>query len=264
MEKINKIKTRIRYFLNYFQTLFNGEAKKSKKILEELKDSHKGERCFVIGNGPSLTPQDLDKLKNEYTFASNRIYNIFPKTEWRPTYFAVFDGSVAATKGVIDGINTIPCEMKFVRREGYHIYRKINGPLCYVHTRFSRKYLDAPRFSTDASMCVYTIAAVTYTMFQLAVHMGFSEIYLIGMDNRYAFTVNRDGTVVENKNVTSHFEGDIEKAMKTAVSTWEMDAAYEYAKEFSQENGFKIYNATRGGYLETFERVDFDSLFEKE
>ncbi len=43
-----------------------------------------------------------------------------------------------------------------------------------------------------------------------------------------------------------------------------MNRSYELCKEFAEKNGVKIYNATRGGKLEVFERVDFDSLFSKE
>ncbi len=59
--------------------------------LKGYKNIHSGERCFVIGNGPSLTPEDLDKLKNEYSFASNHIYKIFDRTNWRPTYYVSVD-----------------------------------------------------------------------------------------------------------------------------------------------------------------------------
>ena len=48
-----------------------------------------------------------------------------------------------------------------------------------------------------------------------------------------------------------------------AVDTWELDVAYEYAEKFSHENGFRIYNATRGGFLEKFERVDLDEIIGK-
>ena len=37
--------------------------------------------------------------------------------------------------------------------------------------------------------------------------------------------------------------------------------AYQAAREYADRHGIKIYNATRGGKLEVFERVDFDSLF---
>lgn len=32
------------------------------------KGIHEGQRCFIIGNGPSLKPEDLDLLEHEYTF----------------------------------------------------------------------------------------------------------------------------------------------------------------------------------------------------
>lgn len=258
-----RLKTKIRYILNYFTTLFNGKAEKSDKYLKSVKGIYEGERCFIIGNGPSLTAEDLDMLKDEYTFASNRIFNIFSKTDWRPTYYAIFDGKAAAAPGVIDSINALPCEMKFVRREGYHIYKGIKEPVCFVHTKASRKYLDSPVFSDNPADCVYTIAIVTYTLFQLAAYMGFKEIYLLGMDNRYAFTVNRDGSITENKDVLSHFDGDTDDAKKTAAPIWESDIAYGCAKDYFEKHGIKVYNATRGGYLEAFERKSFDEIIKE-
>ena len=59
--------------------------------LAALKDKHKGQRCFVIGNGPSLRISDLDRLKDEITFASNKIYLAFEETDWRPTYYTAVD-----------------------------------------------------------------------------------------------------------------------------------------------------------------------------
>lgn len=60
-----------------------------------LKDIHRGNRAVVIGNGPSLKISDLDRLKDEITFASNRIYLAFEDTEWRPTYYTMCDAVVA-------------------------------------------------------------------------------------------------------------------------------------------------------------------------
>lgn len=37
--------------------------------------------------------------------------------------------------------------------------------------------------------------------------------------------------------------------------------AYQSAKQYANQHDFKIYNATRGGKLEIFERVDFNDLF---
>ena len=66
-------------------------AKRNDERLLALKDIHRGKRGFIIGNGPSLTVADLEKLKNEITFASNRIYLAFDETNWRPTYYNMCD-----------------------------------------------------------------------------------------------------------------------------------------------------------------------------
>ncbi|MCI0854684.1 MAG: hypothetical protein J4N91_09695, partial [Chloroflexi bacterium] len=51
------------------------------------RDRHRGERCFVIGNGPSLKQTDLSLLKEEFTFGMNRIYMIFAELGFSTTYF---------------------------------------------------------------------------------------------------------------------------------------------------------------------------------
>src|SRR5512142_2825775 len=47
--------------------------------LGEWKDKYKGQRAFIIGNGPSLNQTDLSKLRDEFTFGLNRIYLMFPR-----------------------------------------------------------------------------------------------------------------------------------------------------------------------------------------
>ena len=51
--------------------------------------------------------------------------------------------------------------------------------------------------------------------------------------------------------------------MKGSFYRDESLSAYRAAEEMSYKRGIRIYNATRGGKLETFERVDFDEIFEK-
>ncbi len=258
--KIN-LKQKIKYFLGNLLVQCKGVKKESNACLLELKDQYRGQKCFVIGNGPSLRASDLEKLKNEVTFAANEIYKIFDQTNWRPTFYAIFDESVGAREGVIENASKMDC-VKFFREEGYLVYRKFSGKNCYVNTWYSRKYLDNPQFSENIVEGLFSIATVTYSMIQIARWMGFDEIYLLGMDNRYAYSRLRDGTIIKNEGVASYFSavGETLPDPATAASTWEMDVAYEYADKYSREHGFRIYNATRGGFLEKFERVDFDKV----
>ena len=265
---VNENKKAISYIVpdyKIFDFVNNGTAvwisKKSNQMLAGLKNKYSGQRCFIIGNGPSLTKEDLELLKNEVTFASNRIFKMFEQTEWRPTYYAVFDDSVAADKDLQSNVNAMPCEGKFLRAQGWLSNRGINNP-CYIHSFHSRKYLVTPEFSLDLSKGIFTIATVTYALIQIAYHMGFREIYLLGVDHKYRNEQKKDGTIIVN-NTKSYF-GDAGNFEKTVVAaSWEMEEAYKFAEQYSRENGFRIYNATRGGHLEIFERVDLDSLFQR-
>ncbi len=248
------------HLVNLFIFILSKEGKKGDKFLVSIKDKYCGKRCFIIGNGPSLTAEDLNKLQNEITFASNKIYNIFSETKWRPTFYTVFDDFIIREKNTVKDIDSFSCGMKFFRKEAFLPTYKLHEPKCYIHSWSSRKYLNNPVFSQDLKKGVYSIATVTYISLQLAAYMGFHEIYLLGMDNKYANTRNKDGSIVHDKTIKTYFNSN-QTNEKNIGATWEMNIAYQCAEDFSRKNGFRIYNATRGGALEVFERVDFDSLF---
>lgn len=262
-------KQEIKYIQSSIECVLNGKRHEGQNILNKYHNIYQGKRCFILGNGPSLTPEDLYKIRNEVTFASNAIYRIFDKTNWRPTYYAIFDEAAGNNQELVDKINRFSenndkntFRMKFFREQGYWAYKQFNEPKCMIRTWHSRKYLDNPKFSEDLTKGLYTIATVTYANMQIARWMGFDKIYLLGMDNRYAFSQLRDGTIVRNEGVKSYFGEDISAGPipKSAPATWEMDAAYEYAEKYSRTHGFRIFNATRGGYLEKFERVNLDDI----
>lgn len=264
-ERLDLMKYFIKAGISRFIVYLTGKKKKSDTYLQEIKGKYSGKKCFVLGNGPSLTAQDLEMLKGEVTFASNKIYRIFAKTSWRPTFLGLMDEGVAEQEGVIDGLNGFECERKFALQEGYYIFRKLKGDVCFLHGWYQRKYLEHPGFSDDLTKGVYCIATVTYMLIQIARYMGFNEIYLIGIDNKYAYSRLRDGTVVRNEGVNSYF-GEENAPLpnpSTAVSTWELDIAYQFADSYSRKKGFRIYNATRGGFLENFERVNLDDVIGK-
>ena len=63
----------------YPQSRLHPWRRDSIRKLNALKDTHSGERCFIIGNGPSLKNTDLSKLKDEFTIGMNRFYLAFPE-----------------------------------------------------------------------------------------------------------------------------------------------------------------------------------------
>lgn len=235
-------------------------SKHDKSLLNKLKGCHAGRRAFIVCNGPSLRTEDLDKIANndDLSFACNKIEAILKQTVWTPTYYAVFDETYQYT--LLNTINAIPARMKFFRNASYCVTRKVLGDKVFINADGSKKLLRDCKFSEDISDVIYTVATTTYALFQIAVHMGIREIYIIGCDNSYAREISKDGTILDTGR-KSYFSAADKKEQSTAASVWQMNIAYEYARSYADAHGIKIYNATRGGYLEAFERVDFDSLF---
>lgn len=253
--KLQRIHSRICVFLS-------GKQVKSKSILLSLKNKYNGKRCFILGNGPSLTVNDLELLKDEITFASNRIFNIFTQTTWRPTFYSIGDRTVAISDDVQSQLDSINCEMKFFIREHYiqASYKKLTSPHCFVKDVGKMSNFEyKPYFATDLTKGVCMLGTVTFMLMQLAVWMGFTEIYLLGCDNKYQFEISKDGKIIENKGVKSYF-GNNQQKSGAYGRTWETNLVYEFAEKYSREHNFRIYNATRGGYLETFERKNLDEV----
>lgn len=248
--------------MNRIAFKLSGKTQINQQELEALHNKYSGNRCFIICNGPSLNAEDLTKIheNGDISFAANKIDKIFPKTPWRPTYYSVFDEGYQRT--LLSTMQNVYCECQFYRTDSYLTTRKIKGKkVLWLNTDGNRKYLDNPKFSENLSDITYAIATVTYISIELAVYMGFREIYIIGCDNSYGIEVLKDGTIV-NHNKPSYFEGsDKNDSTKNIGSPWQMNIAYEYARKYADKHGIKIFNATRGGYLEAFERVDFDTLF---
>lgn len=233
--------------------------------LRTLKDIHRGKRCFIIGNGPSLRTADLDMLHEEYTFAANRIFNIFNQTNWRPTYYLSVDDRVLKE-----------VQKDLLNYDLGHMFLKYG--LCKIKAptnKLSRVYdfsllLDVDQnhnnlisayISEDVSDHVCDSGTVTFDAIQIAIYMGFREIYLLGVDNNYSRTVDAYGKVHDDPSVQDYFDNKKYINMYPAAIA-NTQYGYTIAKEYCDTHGIKIRNATRGGKLEVFERVDFDELFD--
>ncbi len=233
----------------------------NERRFEMLQNIHQGDRAFIIGNGPSLSVSDLDHLKNEVTFASNKIYLAFDETDWRPTYYCVEDHLVMRFN-----------HDRITRLRGFPKFFPFYLECCPLPDKESLIYFmayddfypDRPDFSADFTQGLCWGATVTYALMQIAFFMGIRELYLIGMD--FSFTVlskeNQEGLLV-SKGEQNHFHPDyrpIGEPWNTPKLEYQ-ERSFQVGREFFESHGGKIYNATRGGKLEIFPRVDFDSLF---
>lgn len=224
--------------------------------LKDYRNLYLGKRCFIIATGPSLTLADLELLNNEITFGMNSIVKIFGQTQWRPTYYGIQDRHVYEAlesyilkeyKGkknvfIADQLMNffqIPSDfLPFPYNGNYHIY--------------SGKYEEySAKFSSNAYEIVYDGYSITYSLIQIAVYMGFKEIYLLGCDCNYP------------KGEKNHFVDSGFKDKNAVSNPIRMRVGYKAAKEFAKSHYIKIINCTRGGMLEVFPRMELEEVLEK-
>ncbi|HVU21444.1 MAG TPA: 6-hydroxymethylpterin diphosphokinase MptE-like protein [Rhizomicrobium sp.] len=253
--------------------------------LTKFKNIHNGRRCFVMGNGPSLAKMDLSKLENDIVFGCNNIFLLFDRIAWRPTYYACVDSRVLPDRASdIDRMLRenpaikaafFPCivEEHFGEKRHYGartILPPAPGRFFFHEVQSSLKFLPDSMFSVNADRYVVQPFTVAITMLQLAAYMGFSEIYLIGCDTSYRVpeTVTSDasgGALVSTadddpNHFDPHYFGKGRKWHDPRPE--KMIEHYEHAKVALSRTGIKVFNATAGGALEVFPRVEFDSLFQ--
>lgn len=233
--------------------------------IAKLKNQYTGRRCFIVANGPSLRTGDLDLLqqRGEITFGMNRIYKLFDQTRWRPTYYVCEDELIAQSQQM--EISAIDAEAKFIPIELKWWHGVDIKDAVYFHLNYDVENRYPFSFSTDIARQLDCRGTVTFSCMQLAAYMGFSEIYLLGVDHNYRVTIDINGNTVTDTSQKDYFCEGYDDDIKDVVvhDMGNNTRAYMDAKAFCDSTNGKtaIYNATRGGKLEVFPRVDFDSLF---
>ena len=226
--------------------------------MTKYQNIHKGQRCFIIATGPSLKVSDLEKLREngDICISMNRIYNLFDKTDWRPDYYVIEDQKMI--EDLAEEIAELKIKHKFVNSIPKQYWNLEKASTSIMYKMIMQNCLtDRIGFSRNLDRLVYNGYTVTYVCLQLAVYMGFSEIYLVGVDFSYSSDVYAE---------TNHFEG-YQKYYKdirlNPIMPERMIRAYKKARKVTESMGVTIYNATRGGKLEVFKRADLDNVLEE-
>ena len=232
-----------------------------------MKNKYLGKRVFLLGNGPSLNKTPLHLLKNEYTICFNRFNLMFERLDWRPTFYTTVDERVA--EDISEEINEFIPNIQHVFFPDIHpknanFTKFINSAdnVYWMDCVGSGFYTDLPRVGINA-----TVANVGL---QILAYLGFTEIYLIGVDMDYGIpekTIKHD-----NRNLTSTEDNDLNhfdpryfgKGSKYHMPRIEDKTlpGYKRAKIFLDLLDIDVKNAGIGGKLEVFNRIKFRSLFQ--
>lgn len=231
------------------------------KRLRRFKNIHCGERIFLIGTGSSLTDEDVLKLRNEYTFSVNSFAKATKLIDFYPTYYLFTDGEVMSSfaEDVLGQKGTI---IFFPQRKGlenkyYEMLSKNDNAYEFL-MKDSRRWTTfihgKPRkFSYDIEKEVIWSWSCVYAAMQVIAYMGFSEVYLLGMDCIMPAGVKN---YMDNRDEKDIGEGGflVGHVINEYIDVW------EGVKRHTGVLDINIYNATRGGKLEVFQRVNLDKV----
>ena len=220
-----------------------------------LKRKRDNERCFIIGNGPSLKDMDLTPLREEVTFGLNRIYMLFPKLGFQTTYYVAVNPLVI--EQCAHEIEALPMP-KFISWYTRDMIRFTQN------TIFVRDFLDGTLgFGKNPAFRLWEGGTVTYVAMQIAFYLGYREVILIGVDHSFRVSGEPHSVVLAKGADQDHFDpnyfGD---GFRWQLPDLEMsERAYKLAKSAFERDGRRILDATVGGKLEVLPKVDFKSLF---
>lgn len=219
-------------------------ARRSRDSLTYWHNMHHAQQCVIIGNGPSLRETDLSLLRDRNTFGLNRINLLFDELG-APTTF-----HVAVNRVLIEQCATDFAEIQspqFLSWQSRDHLRPGHRPTFLQSIR-------GPGFSTDVRSGVWEGSTVTYVAMQLAFHMGFRSVVLVGLDHRFASTGPANQLVTSNGDDPNHFDPNyfgrgFRWQLPDLVTS---ELAYSHARVAFERAGGEIIDATVGGACEVF------------
>jgi hypothetical protein len=236
------------------------DAWRSRRKLQKLKNSHCGEKAVILCNGPSLLETDFNELRKScvYTFGLNKINLLFDKEEFRPDCIVSVNQLVLSQNSDFFNSTDILLFLDAYARKKNIVDGRAN--VVYLHSS------GVPRFAKDVSISIIQGNTVTFVALQLAFHMGFQEISIVGADHSFAVSGPPNKKIKADAIDQSHFDpryfsGDMEWQLP---DLFESEVWYGRAHKVYKAHGRKIFNSTVGGKLEVFPRLSLREFLMKE
>lgn len=227
----------------------NPQSWRSRGVLRQWRNRFKPtDRAVVLCNGPSLLKVDFDLLQRErvFCFGLNKINLLFDKTSFRPDCVVSVNPLVLEQNAAFYNQTDLPLFLDS------HAAGFVKGRpnVAFMHSN------AFPRFARDCSVSVFQGYTVTFVALELAFHMGFRHVALVGADHTFATKGPANKTVVSGAKDESHFDpnyfaGGVQWQLP---DLFQSEVAYTMARDMYAAYGGEVVNATDGGKLEVFER----------
>jgi len=235
--------------------------------IQLFKDLHHGNRAFLIGNGPSLRDTPLHLLNEEITFALNNISDYWedacPDTTWRPQYYYNSTAQALRYRAWLEKANKAveACHIAFLRRD---MPITIRSTVCTIDVYVKQcQTCKAPvaEWSDDLAIGLIHFRMSMWGMAQVAAYMGIKQLYFLGCDLGFTADTKED---VDPNHFSDNYKGDFHWSPYLArrENYYHQEAHMGMANALSAR-GIEAYNATPGGELEVYPRVNLEDVLKE-
>jgi hypothetical protein len=262
--------------IKYHLRALESRVKYSKNLIKNngLKNEHYGKRCFIVGNSPSIANIEVEKLRGEYVFSISNGYHHPKYSYFKPSYHIVPGLTYTSIKG---GMNTKTAVSWFKEMDEKlgpaKLILSVEQALLVEKNKLFNKrevyYMDASGrdyVNVDLSKPIGEIQSAPQIAIQVAIYMGFREIYLLGVDhdslcsNKYDYFFNakkvmkfKDQGVDEDRNIVDSF-------YKRLLVHERLFRIYEFLAESAIVNKVKVVNLSRESMVDCFEKDNLDKI----
>ena len=250
-QKWKSIKKTLGVFLNHYNDKeylkwFNFYSKK----LRKFRNIHNGEKCFIIGNGPSINQMDLSLLRNCHTFGLNKIFLLLDRIDLNLSYHVAVNPYVIRQSA--RQIEALSCPSFLSYRAAHREVRRAE----HIYYLMTTGHFA---FNTDLEKVIHEGCTVTYVAMQIAYYMGFKNIFLIGVDHNFHYSGKPNEKQVMQGKDLNHFDPRYFQNCEWQLPDLEAsELAYQTANFYFKRNGRQIYDATVNGKLSIFPKISFE------
>lgn len=253
---LSLIKHRLMFDLNPFLL-------KNKQKIKEYNNKFQNQKCIIICNGPSLKHVDFDELNksNIFTIGLNKINLLFDNVDFRPDAIACVNPHVIEQNMDFYLSTDIPLFLDF--RPVYQMKEfKKAAKRPNLHLLHSADVIGI--FAKDISMSICQGSTVTYVAMQIAYHMGFSKVAIIGCDHYFsskgaANKLIQQKEVEDNHFIPNYFSPGSKWQLPDLVGS---EFHYQIARDTFNDNGRELINCTAGGLLEILPRMELSKFLQ--
>ncbi len=234
----------IELFKNFFYSI----------LLNKLNNKHLDAECILIGNGPSVNPDDLLKLSNtnKVVFTFNRFYLAYDQYSvngFKSDYTVCIDPQMIKDFGQ-DIVNNSKESKVLVGTD-----KKVNikGDCIKFNIINTKPF----KFSTVPTDFISTGDSVVVATIQLAYYMGIKKMYLYGIDHDFTYDEKTNGAKViggENHFIKNYRD---DKPWYPPVVE-NIEQAFKECDRFLRERDGFLINCSRKTKLEVLEKRSFD------